>query len=70
MALEISGGYSTFILIEVCGPKDKNKGLVEQISAKFGGLQNKFFDNNNACRTDFANLDILNIILGNFVIFG
>ena len=34
------GGYSTLILIEVCGPKGRNWGLKERIGTKNRGLKN------------------------------
>ena len=34
------GGYSTFILVEVCGPKGRNWGFKERIGTKNRGLKN------------------------------
>ena len=74
MALEISGNRAHRVFnfhfdrgVQPKGPK--KGGLVEQISATFGGLRNRFFDDYTACRTDFSKLGILNIILGNCVVF-
>ena len=37
------GGYSTFILVGICGLKGRKWGLVEGIGAKFGGLAELLF---------------------------